>query len=326
MNHCNVNAPLFLHQRAWTLVELLVAMTLSLLLIAGIGQIYLAAKRSYDIQTSLARIQDVGRYATEVLTQDIRRAGYWGVMDMQFAGPGIINQVAPAPTCVADNTWGKMVTEKIFGLNDSSGGYACINRLRGDVLTVRYGDPTTTTPYAGIALYIRTTPLAGTIGTGPAGALGTDPTSDLELVAHAYYVASSNEARECGKNGAPAPFLPALDREYLITTGNPLNIGKPKTEELVTGVEQLQFQYGVDTDVVDIDKSVNQYMDADVVSAAALWPNVRSVRFWILVRDDCPDPSYTDTNKYNLGDLLPYEPTDHYRRALYTTTVALRNK
>src|SRR3569623_1533446 len=51
-------------QQGWSLVELLVAMTLSLLAIAGAGQIYLSVKRSYDIQASLARLQDVGRYAT----------------------------------------------------------------------------------------------------------------------------------------------------------------------------------------------------------------------------------------------------------------------
>lgn len=315
MNHCNVKLPSLFSQRAWTLVELLVAMTLSLLVIAGIGQIYLAATRSYNIQSSLTRIQDVGRYATEVLTQDIRRAGYWGVMDIQIAGPSIGNQVTPAPTCVTDDSWGRMVTEKIFGLNDSSGSYACINRLRGDVLTVRYGDPTTITPYDCpincIRRYIRTTPLTGTIGTGPAGPIVVQPTSDLELVAHAYYVATSTKARECGKSGAP--FLPALDREHLD------NNGKPLTEELVTNVEQLQFLFGVDTDA---DGSVNQYMNANAVGAA--WMNVRSVRFWLLVRDDCPVASYTDSNTYNMGDVT-YTPGDHYRRALYASTVALRN-
>jgi len=323
MNHCNVKGRLLMLQRGWTLVELLVAMTLSLLVIAGIGKIYLAAKRSYDIQNSLARLQDEGRYATEVITQDIRQAGYWGVMNMQAAIGNITDPPAaappnPAPTCIANNTWGKMVTEKLFGLNDTSGNYTCISRMQGDVLTVRYGDPTTTTPYGGTALYMRATPLGGTIGTGPAGpvAAGAGPTSDLELVAHAYYVATSNSARECGK--ATTPFLPALDRESLITTG--ANIGNPRSEELVTGVEQLQFQFGVDTDG-DPTHSVDQYMNADAVGN---WPNVHSVRFWILVKNDCPDASYTDPNTYNMGDVA-YTPGDNYRRALYTSTVTLRN-
>ena len=76
--------PLF-PSRGWSLLELLIAMTLSLLVIAGIGQIYLAAKRSYDIQTNLAQIQDVGRYVTDTLIQDIRTAGYW--MTLIFLQP-----------------------------------------------------------------------------------------------------------------------------------------------------------------------------------------------------------------------------------------------
>src|SRR3569623_1209057 len=66
-----------------TLEELLVALTLGLLVIAGIGQIYTAAKRSYDIQSSMARLQDVGRYAIETITRDILRAGYCGLSDMK---------------------------------------------------------------------------------------------------------------------------------------------------------------------------------------------------------------------------------------------------
>ena len=315
-------------------------MALGLLIIAGIGQIYLAAKRSYDIQTSIAQLQEVGRYATEVLSQDIRRAGYWGMMNIQVASTalGSLNDVPPSPNCVNNNNWGGMITEKVFGLNDSSGGYTCINRLRGDVLTVRYGDPDTFTPYrcpapnppydctTFVRRYIRTTPFGGLIGTGPANAIpaNSEPTSDLELVAHAYYVASSTQARECGQNSAPASFLPALDREYLDNNGN------PRTEELVTGVEQLQFQYGVDTDS-DAARSVNQYMNADAVStwnpiatAADNWQAVRSVRFWVLVRGDCPEPGYTDNKPYNLGD-VSYTPNDNFRRTLYTSTVALRN-
>jgi len=307
--------------KGWTLVELLVAMALGLLIIAGIGQIYLAAKRSYDIQTSLSHLQEVGRYATETLTQDIHRAGYWGLLDMQTA----ISQshlVAPplSDTCSSSNAaWGKMVQEFIFGLNDSSGNYTCINRLQGDVLTLRYADPTQiTTPYNGTSSYIRTTAFTGQVGTGPAGPLPAPPSDyfvDYALVAHAYYVASSTTARECGKNSAPAPFLPALDREYLN------NNGDPRTEELVTSVERLQFLYGVDTNNT---KSANQYRNADDVTTSNQWKDVRSVRFWVLVREDCPEAGYTDPNSYNMGGFL-YAPHDGYRRALYTSTVALRN-
>ena len=63
--------------------------------------------------------------------------------------------------------------------------------------------------------------------------------------------------------------------------------------------------------------------------SAPCWNQVRAVRFWVLVRADCPESGYTDTNKYYMGNLgtldPPYEPNDHYRRALYAATVTLRN-
>src|SRR3569833_2725556 len=59
-----------------TLVELLVALTMGLLVIAGIGQIYTAATRSYEIHSSMSRLQDVGRYSIETITRDIQLDAY----------------------------------------------------------------------------------------------------------------------------------------------------------------------------------------------------------------------------------------------------------
>ena len=136
------------------------------------------------------------------------------------------------------------------------------------------------------------------------------------MVAHAYYVTNSTTATQCGKASAPA--LPALARETL--SSGAASPGFPVITELVTGVEQLQFQYGVDS---DNNNSVDQYLNAG--DPALSWTQVRAVRFWVLVRGDCPESGYTDNNTYNMGDLPPYAPNDGFRRALYTATVTLRN-
>jgi type IV pilus assembly protein PilW len=312
--------------RGWTLVELLIAMTLSLLVIAGIGQIYLAAKRSYEIQNSLARLQDVGRYVTDLLTHDIHNAGYWGLMDMSSITPTGLTPAAPI--CDANTTWGTMVKQKIFGFDSTQdpSGYACIDgdRTGGDVLTVRYGDPSTSTPYSGSGLYIRTSPTSGDIEFGPDTAPLPSPSSDHELQAHVYYLTRS-DARECGNPSSPR--LPALAREHLETTGS--GIGKPRKQELVTGVEELQFQYLVD---INGDGTIYKYLDATDIDAVD-WDKVKAVRFWVLVRGDCPEADYIDTNEYQMGNST-YTPKDdcsslqspcHYRRALYTSTAALQN-
>jgi type IV pilus assembly protein PilW len=333
--------------RGFTLIEILVAMTLSLLIIAGIGQIYLAAKRSYEIQTNLAQIQDVGRYVTDTLTHDIHMAGYWDLMDINLANstPGNDGNPGGIPSgdsffltgwqnapegCTSDDSWGRMINRKIFGINDGSGigAYSCIggDLLQGDVLTVRYADPALVSlPPGDTRLYIKTAPFEGSVIAFDAGGAPvpnyTDHVIDTVssthlLVAHAYYVASPIST-SCGT-------VPVFARKTL--DGN----GTPRKESLVNGVEQLQFQYGVDTAITAAnptgDGTVNQYLDAEDV---ADWTQVRSVRYWVLVRANCPESGYTDNNKYYMGNLgasaPPYEPHDHYRRALYSSTVALRN-
>jgi type IV pilus assembly protein PilW len=65
-------------QRGVSLVELMVALVLSMILMAGVGQIYLGSKQTYRIQDGQARLQENARYALDVLNRDIRSAGYMG--------------------------------------------------------------------------------------------------------------------------------------------------------------------------------------------------------------------------------------------------------
>ena len=54
--------------------------------------------------------------------------------------------------------------------------------------------------------------------------------------------------------------------------------------------------------------------------------SARHAPFWILVRSECPETGYTDERTYVLGDIADYAPNDSYRRYLYSTVVALRNR
>ena len=62
----------------FSLVELMVALVITLILLAGIGQIYLSSKKSFTIQDTLGHQQENARYAVEVIAQDVRRSSYWG--------------------------------------------------------------------------------------------------------------------------------------------------------------------------------------------------------------------------------------------------------
>jgi type IV pilus assembly protein PilW len=63
-------------QRGMTLLEMLIAMTLGLLLVAGIGSIFVGSNQAYRVQEENARIQEAGRYALEILGRNVRQAGF----------------------------------------------------------------------------------------------------------------------------------------------------------------------------------------------------------------------------------------------------------
>lgn len=69
-----------------TLVELLVAMAIGLILAGGIFQVFVGSSDSYQMTTQLSRVQENGRFAMQIMRQEIRGAGYLGCA--QDASPG----------------------------------------------------------------------------------------------------------------------------------------------------------------------------------------------------------------------------------------------
>lgn len=61
--------------RGFSLVELMIAMVLGLIVIAGAGSVFLASSRTYQTNTALSEVQTNSRIAFELLARDIRNAG-----------------------------------------------------------------------------------------------------------------------------------------------------------------------------------------------------------------------------------------------------------
>lgn len=68
----------FYSQTGLTLVELMIAMTISSILMIGISNIYSSSKQAYKINDEFSVLQENARLAFRFLTQDIRMAGYIG--------------------------------------------------------------------------------------------------------------------------------------------------------------------------------------------------------------------------------------------------------
>jgi type IV pilus assembly protein PilW len=65
-------------QTGLSLVELMVAIAIGLFLLAGAVTIFANSKRTYVEQEDMSRIQENLRYALDVLSRDLRSAGYFG--------------------------------------------------------------------------------------------------------------------------------------------------------------------------------------------------------------------------------------------------------
>jgi type IV pilus assembly protein PilW len=65
-------------QKGITIIEVMVALALSLIILAGVMHIFISNKQTYRVQEAFARLQESGRFATHFLTKDLRMAGYTG--------------------------------------------------------------------------------------------------------------------------------------------------------------------------------------------------------------------------------------------------------
>lgn len=63
-------------QRGFSMVEILVALMISVFLIAGVIQLFLGSKQTYRFHDALSRLQENGRLALDTMARDIRMAGF----------------------------------------------------------------------------------------------------------------------------------------------------------------------------------------------------------------------------------------------------------
>jgi type IV pilus assembly protein PilW len=65
-----------MQSRGFTIIEIMIALLLSSILLAGVVQIYASSKQSYRMTENVARMQENARFAMNYLTREIRMAGY----------------------------------------------------------------------------------------------------------------------------------------------------------------------------------------------------------------------------------------------------------
>lgn len=82
------------HQRGFSLVELMVAITIGFVVVAAVGYVYLSARQSFRTTDNMSRMQENARLAIETLARDVRVAGYIGCGNLQTIS---VNTIAKPP-------------------------------------------------------------------------------------------------------------------------------------------------------------------------------------------------------------------------------------
>ncbi len=117
-------------QQGFTVVEIMVAVAISLFLLAGILQVLSSNKQTSRYQEAVARIQENARFALMFLGQDFREAGFMGCTGNSFT-----NQLNIAAGTNADN---------FYNLQNAVAGWEASTTSTGDFSTSP-GDGFTTT-------------------------------------------------------------------------------------------------------------------------------------------------------------------------------------
>jgi len=99
-----ITCRLFFRQAGLTLVELMVALVLGMVLMAGMLQLFAANKTSFRLTENISAMQENARYAMSKLERDIRMAGYTGCTGRDQGNIVINTEFASTPaTFTPDN-------------------------------------------------------------------------------------------------------------------------------------------------------------------------------------------------------------------------------
>lgn len=101
------------------LIELMIAITISLILLGGIGYVYLGSRQTFRTQDDFSRIQENVRYALDQVGVDVRMAGYSGCLNLSSIDPANPS-AAPAIGVIANGAPTVGLAEAMRGYVGSS--------------------------------------------------------------------------------------------------------------------------------------------------------------------------------------------------------------
>jgi len=307
-------------QQGLSLIELMIALTLGMLIMAALGALLLNITRNNsELAKANAQIEN-GRFAIQLLQNDLVHAGFWG--ELRPPAPAAIPDpclaVSPANWNAAYQA--NMLGVPVMGFSSSTVPSTCTTvtgaQANSDALMVRHAN-TCTAGSAGCDGGADTGPHIQvsrcSTGSPPEAAYVIDPATfpltnkdcstiadQRKVVSNIYFVSDNTLMRSSLVNGVYQAAQPLVD-----------------------GIEALRFEYGIDS-------TGDGSPDGPYVSCApctlAQLANIVAVKVHVLARNLEATPGYTDSKTYQLGDtdeLGSYD--DGFKRHVFSTTVRLVN-
>lgn len=320
-------------QMGISLVEILVALVISLFLLGGIVQVYVGNKTTFAFTNALAEIQENGRFALDSMSQDLRLANQWGCIKFDRDDTDNINDTLDVS--LDDDFYDFLGEEAIEG---TEGGGAT-----PDTLIIRGSKPGQTNVEAPFIA-----PTTQTLNTNPTGSITNGDiilvarcgANDLLIEAEADILEVNSvdvsnplqtkitvDANKSQQFENDAMVIELQTVTYTIApgvSGEPALFRQEFDDaplELIEGVENMQILYGVDD---DNDQFPNQYFKADDPGLGPDFRDVVSVRIMLLLRSI--DDFITEDPQSYTYDRVPTTPADRRLRQVFTTTIALRNR
>lgn len=292
-------------QRGFGLVELMIAITLGLILSTAVIQVFLASRSSYQLQESLSMIQENARFAMHFMGRELRMAGYAGCKSV---GDLEVNVIA-SPAAGADDFLALQGQDNISASNDLGAleGSDTVEILRAGDASVRLtgnlapsnanvqiednrhniakGDYVLISDCASLDIFRvsnspkpsgkGTTTLAHAAGVNSGNRLSKIYGADAEVFGFERTLFFVRDTGRVTASGQPITSL--YRQQRALGSGGALGAA----EELVEGVENMQLQYGIDSDG---DAAVDRYASAAAVTD---WEAVVSARLELtLVAND----------------------------------------
>jgi type IV pilus assembly protein PilW len=327
------------------LVELMVALAIASLLLGALAVMFVNTSIARGELDRTSRQIESGRYAMQVMADDVRHAGYYGALNTAPTLPGSVTAL-PDPCSSTTTTIQNSLAIPLQGYTDGT-GLSCVGgsaaagyKANTAVLVVRRADTTVanataTTGYFNIqvsgcagdpARYVLNTDTSGVFTLHSNGAPGCTPITSAPLAKitpyyqRIYYV-STCSGTDCSASGADN--IPTLKRIDIRPTGV-----ASSPQPIVDGIENMQLDYGIDTSAPG-DGSPDVYTNTTAHSALtpsslAEWQNIMAVRIYLLARNLDASSSFADTKTYVLGP-VSVTPGGSFRRHAYNQLVRLNN-